>query len=78
MQPSNSEEGRINFLLQRDGLEDTQEWIERTLNIYREGVNSLTSHVSKKEYRPLYERSIKEFEEWLLAHQKENSRDAKI
>jgi hypothetical protein len=76
MQPPNLEDERINFLLQRDGLEVTREWVERTLNIYRVAISSPASHASRGEYKLLFERSIKEFEEWLSAHSKANSRDA--
>jgi hypothetical protein len=75
MQPSSSEEERINFLLQRDGLEATQEWVEKTLHIYRSAIASPASHASKKEYKPLFERSIKEFEEWLSVHSEASFRN---
>ncbi|ADE15242.1 hypothetical protein Nhal_2143 [Nitrosococcus halophilus Nc 4] len=65
MLPLNAEEERINLLLQRDGLEATRNWVARTLNIYREAVASPASHASQKNYKPLFEKSIKEFEEWL-------------
>lgn len=68
MQPLNSEKERINLLLQRDGLEVTRNWVERTLNSYRKAVASPANHASQKSYKPLFEQSIQEFEQWLSAH----------
>ncbi|QBQ55569.1 hypothetical protein [Nitrosococcus wardiae] len=73
MPPLNTEKERINLLLQRDGLEATQNWVARTLNIYREAVASPASHASQKNYKPLFEKSIQEFEEWLSLTQEHNS-----
>jgi len=68
MQTLNAEEERIKVLLHRDGLEATREWIKRTLNIYRGAIVSPASHASQKGYKPSFEKSIQEFEEWLSAH----------
>jgi hypothetical protein len=73
MPPLNSEEERIKGLIQRDGLEATREWVKRTLAIYREALTSPASHASQKGYRPLFEKSIQEFEEWLATHPGPNS-----
>ncbi len=62
------EKERIDFLLQRDGFNRTREWIIRTLHIYREAIASPASHASQKGYKPLFEKAIKEFEEWLSAY----------
>lgn len=51
--------------MRRDGVEGARAWVERTLTLYREAIASGTSHAAKKEYRPLFEQSIREFEEWL-------------
>lgn len=59
------ERDRIQFLLERDGYEATRAWVERTLTMYREAVQSLGGHAADAAYRPLFERSIREFEEWL-------------
>ena len=56
---------RINFLIQRDGEQAARMWVERTLRMYREGINNPGSHASKSAYRPLFEESIREFEAWL-------------
>lgn len=60
-----SEAQRIDFLVRRDGLKEARAWVERTLRLYREAIASATSHASTKEYRPLFEQSIRDFEEWL-------------
>lgn len=56
---------RIEFLLERDGPKATRAWIERTLAIYREAVESRKSHASLSDYLPSFEASIREFEAWL-------------
>lgn len=59
------EYARIHFLVERDGLSATREWVERTLANYREAVDSPGSHASTPNYRPLFEASIETFEQWL-------------
>jgi hypothetical protein len=39
--------------------------VERTLKLYREAIASGTSHAATKDYRPLFEQSIRQFEDWL-------------
>lgn len=60
-----SEKQRIEFLVRRDGVEAARAWVERTLKLYREAIASGTSHAATKEYRPLFEQSIRQFEDWL-------------
>jgi hypothetical protein len=60
-----SERARIDFLVRRDGLKEARAWVERTLKLYRESIASRASHASTNEYRPLFEQSIREFEDWL-------------
>jgi hypothetical protein len=60
-----SEKHRIKLLVERDGEAAARAWVERTLKIYREAINHPGSHPSTKEYRPAFEQSIREFEEWL-------------
>jgi hypothetical protein len=60
-----SEKQRIGLLVRRDGAEEARAWVERTLKLYREAIASGTSHAATKEYRPLFEQSIREFEDWL-------------
>lgn len=56
---------RIRFLVERDGLAAARKWVEATLKAYRDAISSPSSHASKPNYRPLFEESIREFEEWL-------------
>ena len=62
------ERDRIEFLLRRDGYEATRAWVERTRNIYREALDRPGEHSADTVYRPLFEKSIAEFEEWLAAN----------
>jgi hypothetical protein len=59
-----SERQRIELLVRRDGLKEARAWVERTLQLYREAISS-GSHSATKEYRPLFEQSVREFESWL-------------
>ena len=59
-----SEARRIEFLLQRDGEAATRAWVERTLEIYRTAMAS-DGYAASAAYRPLFEESIREFEQWL-------------
>ncbi|HSD44583.1 MAG TPA: hypothetical protein VLD36_22295 [Burkholderiales bacterium] len=63
-----TERARIEFLLARDGREQTRAWVARTLALYREALASASSHASISEYRPRFEAAVREFEEWLAAH----------
>ncbi len=60
-----SEGQRIRFLTERDGPEAARAWVERTLAIYRNALNSPTSHGSQEHYRTQFEASVSAFEEWL-------------
>jgi hypothetical protein len=64
-----SEKERIDFLVRRDGVKDAQAWVGRTLVLYREAIASGASHAATNEYRPLFEQSIQEFQDWLQAHE---------
>jgi hypothetical protein len=70
--PANArpESDRLAFIAQRDGLPAARDWAERTLDIYRTALNTQGSHAADGAYRPLFMKSVAEFEEWL----KENSR----
>jgi hypothetical protein len=65
---ANTEAGRIQFLLNREGQKATRAWIERTLIIYREALSQPASYAAALPYRPRFETAIREFEEWLAAH----------
>ncbi len=58
---------RIRFVAQRDGEADARDWVERTLKIYRDGIDNPKSHASKPEYRARFEDAIGEFEAWLAS-----------
>lgn len=60
-----SELGRIEFLLNRDGPAATRAWVKRTLAIYRRELADPRSFAADPAYKPRFERSVREFEEWL-------------
>ena len=60
-----SELGRIEFLLRRDGLRATVEWVRRTLSIYR---LTLRTGYGISYRRPLIE-SCCDFRRWLRQQQ---------
>jgi DNA-binding SARP family transcriptional activator len=60
-----SERERIDFLLERDGLPPTREWVERTRRIYADALASASSHAAAPECRRLFEEAIRDFEGWL-------------
>lgn len=57
--------GRIEFLLERDGLEATRAWVKRTLRIYRQALADPRNHANDPSYKLLFERAVREFEQWL-------------
>jgi hypothetical protein len=59
------ESERIGFLRERDGLGATRAWVERTLAIYRQALADPRNYASDPSYKPLFERAVREFEEWL-------------
>jgi len=59
------ERRRIEFLLQRDGLDATRAWVRRTLDIYRDALRNQASHPAAPDFRPLFEQAIRDYEEWL-------------
>lgn len=59
-----SEKDRIEFLVRRDGLAEARAWVERTLKLYREAI-AAGGYAATKEYQPLFEQSIRDFEAWL-------------
>ncbi|HKI82308.1 MAG TPA: hypothetical protein VKA04_11725 [Pseudodesulfovibrio sp.] len=61
------EQERIDFLVRRDGPAEARAWVERTLHMYRDAVNTPLSHASLPEYRPRFEQAIDEFQIWLAA-----------
>jgi hypothetical protein len=60
-----SEQQRIAFLVHRDGLHGARAWVARTLHIYRQALAAGVGHAATQQSRPLFEQSIREFEQWL-------------
>jgi len=58
-----SERGRIEFLLRRDGLAATVEWVRRTTRIYRRAVLGRQGY--GREYRHILIAAYCEFKRWL-------------
>ena len=63
-----SEAHRIELLVRRDGPKEAKAWVERTLKLYREAI-AAGGFAATKEYRPLFEQSIDDFESWLKDQQ---------
>ncbi len=59
------EHGRIQFLLRRDGLASTLEWVDRTIKIYRQAVLNKNHHASLPEYRRKFIQAYCDFKRWL-------------
>ena len=68
LQRAAPEQSRIAFLVERDGEEAARAWVERTLKLYRDAI-ATRSHAAHPDYRPMFEDSIRAFEEWLRARQ---------
>ncbi|MGH8218797.1 MAG: hypothetical protein ACREUT_09570 [Steroidobacteraceae bacterium] len=67
MRDARPESERIAFLLRREGHENTRTWVERTAAIYREALAHREHFASDSAYRPLFEKAVRELEEWLCA-----------
>jgi hypothetical protein len=61
------ENGRIEFLIARDGLMAARAWVARTAVIYREALRA-SDYGSSGVYRRALEEAVREFEAWLEAH----------
>jgi hypothetical protein len=59
------ESERIGLLLRRDGYDASRAWVERTVQIYEAALAHPQSHASDPFYRPLFERAVGEFHDWL-------------
>ncbi|HVA39193.1 MAG TPA: hypothetical protein VNF49_00895 [Candidatus Binataceae bacterium] len=73
MTDKTSEEKRIQFLVQRDGLDSATVWVVRTLDIYRRALTDHASYARLPQYRPLFEDSIRTFESWILSQEQRKS-----
>ena len=60
-----SEERRIRFLVERDGMESTVAWVDRTMRIYRRAALDRHHHASADEYRRKFIEAYCEFKRWL-------------
>lgn len=72
------ESERIEFLLQRDGLEATRAWVERTLTIYRQALADPRNYANDPSYKPLFEQAVREFEQWLAGRGRDGSAQGKL
>lgn len=61
------ESERIAFLLRRDGDDATRLWVKRTAALYRDALAQPRHYASDPAYRPLFERAVREFDEWLAS-----------
>lgn len=59
------EQGRIEFLVRRDGVPAAAQWVRRTVGIYRRAVLDPRHHASTKEYRVKFIQSYCSFKSWL-------------
>ncbi|MCC6536814.1 MAG: hypothetical protein IT162_04645 [Bryobacterales bacterium] len=59
------EQGRIDFLIQRDGVDSAVEWVRRTMQIYRQAVLNKQHFASAPGYRPKFIASYYAFKAWL-------------
>jgi hypothetical protein len=59
------EQGRIAFLLQRDGREATIAWVQRTLALYRRAVLAPGHFAGTATYRRSFIESYCDFKRWL-------------
>ena len=59
------EHGRIEFLVQRDGVKAAVVWVDRTMRIYRRAVRDKRHFASTNEYRRKFIKAYCEFKRWL-------------
>ena len=62
-----SEQRRIEFLIERDGLQQATEWVRRTMQIYRRAVLAKGHFAHAYPYRHRFVVSYLEFKRWLRA-----------
>jgi hypothetical protein len=60
-----SEKARIEFLIERDGLAQTNEWVRRTMDIYRRAVLTRGHFGHSYPYRHRFIMAYLEFKRWL-------------
>jgi hypothetical protein len=59
------ENERIEFLVQRDGVEAAVAWVDHTIRIYRRAVLDKRHFASTSEYRRKFIKAYCEFKRWL-------------
>jgi len=60
-----SERARIEFLIERDGLQQTTEWVRRTMHIYRRAVLDKRHFAHAHPHRLRFIVAYLEFKRWL-------------
>jgi hypothetical protein len=60
-----SEHARVEFLIERDGLQQTTVWVRRTIRIYRRAVLSKGHFAHSHPYRCRFIVAYLEFKRWL-------------
>ncbi|HKR41494.1 MAG TPA: hypothetical protein VJU59_17765 [Paraburkholderia sp.] len=60
-----SERARIEFLIERDGLQQATEWVRRTMHIYRRAVLNKGHFAHAHPYRRRFIVAYLEFRRWL-------------
>jgi hypothetical protein len=60
-----SEQARIEFLIERDGLPQATEWVRRTMHIYRRAVLAKGHFAHSQQYRHRFIVAYLEFKKWL-------------
>jgi hypothetical protein len=53
---------RLETLCSRDGIEATREWAKATAILYRLCINDSDTYASQPDWRPLFEKGIRELE----------------
>ncbi len=67
------EDGRIAFLLQRDGIEATVRWVENVVTIYRRAVLNKHHFASTPYYRYRFIGAYCDFKRWLGSVRREQA-----
>jgi hypothetical protein len=60
-----SEQARIEFLIERDGLTQATEWVRSTMHIYRRAVLAKGHFAHSQPYRHRFIVAYLEFKKWL-------------
>ena len=55
-----TERARLNTLCERDGLDAAKQWAHWAAGLYRRSISDPTHYASQADWKPLFERSIRE------------------